>query len=80
VSTPPFLRRGNQLLTLIWLTVHFAPWYRNKMRMPVADTLKEVIEPHTGLEIPAEYITEEEALEKYLERAYGGQYDFTQTA
>lgn len=50
------------------------------MRMPVAETLRGIIEPHMGLEIPAEYITEEEALEKYLERAYGGQYDFTQTA
>lgn len=50
------------------------------MRMPVAETLRGVIEQHRGLEIPAEYIAEEEALEKYLERAYGGQYDFTQTA
>ena len=49
------------------------------MRMPVAETLREIIEPYIGLEIPAEYITEEEALEKYLERAYGGEYDFTQT-
>jgi hypothetical protein len=48
--------------------------------MPVAETLKGVIEPHTGLEIPAEYIAEEEALEKYLKRAWGGQYDFTQSA
>lgn len=50
------------------------------MRMPIVQTLKETIEMHTGLEIPAGYITEEEALNKYLERAYGGQYDFTQTA
>ena len=50
------------------------------MRMSVVQTLKETIETHTVLEIPAEYITEEEARNKYLERAYGGQYDFTQTA
>lgn len=48
--------------------------------MPVAETLKGIIEPHVGLEIPAQYITEEEALGKYLERAYGGEYDFTQAA
>jgi len=48
--------------------------------MPVVETLRETIETHKGLEIPAEYITEKEATEKYLERAYGGQYDFTQAA
>ena len=50
------------------------------MRIPVIQTLKETVETHTGLKIPAEYITEEEALNKYLERAYGGQYNFIQTA
>lgn len=58
--------------------MHFSPWYRNKMRMPMVETLREIIEAHMGLEIPVEYITEKEALEKYLERAFGGQYDFTQ--
>ena len=60
--------------------MHFAPWYRNTMRMPMIDSLRRTIETHTGLEIPANYITEEEALKMYLERGYGGQYDFTQAA
>ncbi|KAH8815401.1 putative phytanoyl-CoA dioxygenase [Xylogone sp. PMI_703] len=58
--------------------VHFAPWYRNSMRMPVVETLKETIDSVQGLEIPAEYISEEQALKTYLDRAFGGQYDFTQ--
>ncbi|KAI9732734.1 MAG: hypothetical protein M1818_007468 [Claussenomyces sp. TS43310] len=58
--------------------VHFAPWYRNQMRMPVVEALRGILEAESGLEIPAEYISEEEALATYLERAFGRGYDFTQ--
>jgi len=73
---PNFSKEARVLLSM----VYFAPWYRNQMKMPMVEELKGIVEAHPELEIPAEYITKEEALEKYLERAYGREYDFTQVA
>lgn len=52
--------------------------YRNPMRLEFADDLKDIFESQTQLEIPADWVTEAEALQNYLERGYGNNYDFNQ--
>lgn len=60
-------------------TVHFAPWYRNPMKLEFSEGLKEVIEGQQELEIPTQWVSEEEAAERYLNRGFGNSYDFNQT-
>ncbi|KAL3426458.1 phytanoyl-CoA dioxygenase [Phlyctema vagabunda] len=71
---PNMSKEPRVLLALIY----FAPWYRNKMIMPAVESIRPLLEAHTELEIPVEYISDEEASEKYLERAYGREYMFDQ--
>lgn len=58
--------------------IHFAPWYRNPMRLEFGESLKEVVGKEEGLEIPVDWVGEEEALDKYLARGFGNSYDFGQ--
>ncbi|KAJ5210531.1 hypothetical protein N7491_010338 [Penicillium cf. griseofulvum] len=58
--------------------IHFAPWYRNPMKLEFADDLKPVIEGQTDLEIPVNWVTKSEALSRYLNRGFGNAYDFNQ--
>lgn len=63
--------------------IHFAPWYRNKMRLqfgedikPVLDTLER--EQKLGLEVPVDWLDSKEAMGSYLDRGFGNSYDFDQ--
>ncbi|KAI1775715.1 hypothetical protein F4818DRAFT_414754 [Hypoxylon cercidicola] len=63
--------------------IHFAPWYRNPMRLQFSEDIKPVLEKlegqdRLGLEIPVDWITREEALKTYLNRGFGNSYDFNQ--
>ncbi|KAI6084842.1 hypothetical protein F4821DRAFT_242062 [Hypoxylon rubiginosum] len=63
--------------------IHFAPWYRNPMRLQFAEDIKGVLEKvesegRLGLEIPVDWIAREEALRTYLNRGFGNSYDFNQ--
>lgn len=58
--------------------IHFAPWYRNPMRLEFSDSVKDVVEAEKGLEIPVEWVREEQALGRYLNRGFGNSYDFGQ--
>lgn len=58
--------------------VHFAPWYRNKMRLQFADDLKPLIEGYKSLEIPVDWESKEAVTTQYLNRAFGNAYDFSQ--
>lgn len=60
--------------------IHFAPWYRNPMRLELSESLKPVIEAEKGLNIPVDWVSEEAALERYLNRGFGNSYDFGQAA
>lgn len=60
------------------IAVHFAPWYRNPMRLEFAEDLKPLVEKETGLEIPVDWVTEAEAMSRYLNRGFGNSYDFSQ--
>lgn len=60
-------------------TIHFAPWYRNPMKLEFADDLKPFIEGQTDLEVPVDWVGESEALSRYLNRGFGNAYDFNQS-
>lgn len=64
--------------------IHFAPWYRNPMRLQFSDDIKPVLEKldqdsRLGLEVPVDWVSKEEALKTYLNRGFGNSYDFNQT-
>jgi ectoine hydroxylase-related dioxygenase (phytanoyl-CoA dioxygenase family) len=59
--------------------IHFAPWYRNPMRLELSEGLREVVQAEEGLDVPVDWVREEEALGRYLDRGFGNSYDFGQT-
>ncbi len=64
--------------------IHFAPWYRNPMRLQLSEDIRPVLERldqdgRLGLEVPVDWARREEALETYLDRGFGNSYDFDQT-
>lgn len=58
--------------------VHFAPWYRNRMRLELSESLRPVIEGQQDLDIPVNWVSGQEALSRYLNRGSGNEYDFSQ--
>jgi hypothetical protein len=58
--------------------IHFAPWYRNSMRLEFGESVRGVVEGETGLEIPVDWVGEEEVMGRYLNRGFGNSYDFGQ--
>jgi hypothetical protein len=58
--------------------IHFAPWYRNPMRLELSEGLRGVVEAEEGLEVPVGWVEEEEAMGRYLGRGFGNSYDFGQ--
>ncbi|KAH8698706.1 phytanoyl-CoA dioxygenase [Talaromyces proteolyticus] len=72
---------GNQTddVRVMLAMIHFAPWYRNPMRLELSDDLKELIEAEDSLIIPVDWVTEKQALERYLNRGFGNSYDFGQS-
>ncbi|KAK1986231.1 phytanoyl-CoA dioxygenase, partial [Colletotrichum cereale] len=62
--------------------IHFAPWYRNRMRLRLADDLRprllDAAAADRPLEIPVDWVSREEALRTYLGRGFGNSYDFDQ--
>ncbi|KAL2871726.1 phytanoyl-CoA dioxygenase family protein [Aspergillus lucknowensis] len=71
---------GNQTETprVMLALIHFASWYRNPMKLELADDLKPLIEGHRDLEIPVSWVSESEATSRYLNRGFGNAYDFNQ--
>ena len=60
--------------------VHFASWYRNPMKLELADTLKNIVSEEEVLDLPVKWISEEVAASNYLQRGFGGDFDLTQTS
>ncbi|OJJ64001.1 hypothetical protein ASPSYDRAFT_84035 [Aspergillus sydowii CBS 593.65] len=73
---------GNQteIPRVMLAMIHFAPWYRNPMKLEFADDLKETIQGQSKLEVPVDWVSREEALSRYLNRGFGNAYDFSQSA
>lgn len=63
---------------LMGILVHFAPWYRNPMKLELADDIQDVLEGDKNLEVPVNWVSREEALGRYLNRGFGNAYDFSQ--
>ncbi|KAI7541394.1 phytanoyl-CoA dioxygenase family protein [Hortaea werneckii] len=58
--------------------IHFAPWYRNPMKLELSEDLKDKIQSQNDLQIPVDWVSEDEALKRYLNRGFGNSYDFGQ--
>ncbi|KAF4122905.1 Phytanoyl-CoA dioxygenase (PhyH) [Geosmithia morbida] len=65
--------------------IHFAPWFRNKMRLefgrdicPILEKLEN--EGNLGLEVPVDWVEVDMALGRYLNRGFGNSYNFSQEA
>lgn len=61
--------------------IHFAPWYRNPMRLRLGEDVKARIEDVAAeLDVPVDWVGREEVLGEYLRRGFGNSYDFGQEA
>ncbi|KAJ5985094.1 hypothetical protein N7522_012290 [Penicillium canescens] len=71
---------GNQteIPRVMLAMIHFASWYRNPMKLELADDLRPVIESQTDVEVPVDWVTKPEAISRYLNRGFGNAYDFNQ--
>ncbi|KAF2962824.1 hypothetical protein GQX73_g10751 [Xylaria multiplex] len=63
--------------------IHFASWYRNPMRLEFAEDVKPILEGlesrgELGLEAPTNWVSKQQAIDGYLNRAFGNAYDFNQ--
>ncbi|KAK2024599.1 hypothetical protein LX32DRAFT_598437, partial [Colletotrichum zoysiae] len=60
--------------------IHFAPWYRNRMRLTLAEGVRPLLDAAVDgrLEVPVDWVGREEALRTYLGRGFGNSYDFDQ--
>ncbi|KAJ3556420.1 hypothetical protein NPX13_g10139 [Xylaria arbuscula] len=61
--------------------IHFAPWYRNPMRLEFAREVKRIIEGlenrgELGLQVPVDWVPKQKLVDGYLNRAFGNAYDF----
>lgn len=58
--------------------VHFAPWYRNQMRVEFGESVRPFIDQEKMLDIRVNYVSDDEAERTYLDRGFGNSYDFSQ--
>lgn len=59
--------------------IHFAPWYRNRMRLAFGEDVKGLLEGlESQLETPVDWVRNEKILGSYLGCAFGNSYDFDQ--
>ncbi|KAI1132185.1 hypothetical protein F5Y10DRAFT_6876 [Nemania abortiva] len=63
--------------------IHFASWYRNPMRLEFAEDVKPILEDldsrgELGLEAPVDWVSKQQAMDRYLNRAFGNAYNFNQ--
>jgi ectoine hydroxylase-related dioxygenase (phytanoyl-CoA dioxygenase family) len=71
----------SQEVRVMLAMIHFAPWYRNRMRLAFAKGVRPVLERDVrGLEVPVDWIDDDEARRGSLERGFGNSYDFDQAA
>ncbi|KAF6810567.1 phytanoyl- dioxygenase [Colletotrichum sojae] len=64
---------------LMLAMIHFAGWYRNPMRLQLAEDVRPLLAGlESQLEMPVDWISREEALGTYLARGFGNSYDFDQ--
>lgn len=49
------------------------------MKLELAGDLKSFIEGQNDLEVPVDWVSESEALSRYLNRGFGNAYEFNQS-
>ncbi|KAJ2903068.1 hypothetical protein MKZ38_010489 [Zalerion maritima] len=74
---------SSQDVRVMLAMIHFAPWYRNKMRLEFAEDIKPVLEKleedrKLGLQVPVDWVSNENAMGGYLDKGFGNSYDFDQ--
>ncbi|KAG9962738.1 phytanoyl-CoA dioxygenase family protein, partial [Aureobasidium melanogenum] len=59
--------------------IHFAPWYRNSMRIEFSEDLETVLDREgSDLQIQRTLVSEQTIMDGYLNRGYGNSYNFDQ--
>ncbi|KAH8900012.1 phytanoyl-CoA dioxygenase [Thozetella sp. PMI_491] len=63
--------------------IHFAPWYRNQMRLELGEDIRPVLDEldrqgALGLEVPVDWRNTDDVLGSYLDRGHGISYSFDQ--
>lgn len=48
------------------------------MNLELAEELRPAVERETRLKVPVNWVSEEQALGRYLNRGFGNEYDFSQ--
>jgi hypothetical protein len=49
------------------------------MKLELSESLRDLLEGQQELEIPVQWVSEQDAAEKYLNRGFGNSYDFSQS-
>jgi hypothetical protein len=49
------------------------------MRLEFGQSLKPVIEGQDALDVPVDWVPDDQAMKRYLNRGFGNSYDFNQT-
>lgn len=49
------------------------------MKVELAEELRPLVDERKDLEIPTNFVSEKEAMDRYLDRGFGNSYDFNQT-
>ena len=50
------------------------------MKLELSSNIKPVVDRQGTLEVPCDWVSERDAEERYLNRAFGNSYDFNQIA
>ncbi|KAG9721669.1 hypothetical protein KCU73_g14183, partial [Aureobasidium melanogenum] len=59
--------------------IHFAPWYRNAMRIEFSEDLETLLNREgSDLQIQRTLVPEQTIMDGYLNRGYGNSYNFDQ--
>lgn len=49
------------------------------MKLELSESIRPLVEGQDSLEVPADWVSEDEASQRYLNRGFGNSYDFSQT-
>ena len=60
------------------MAVHFAPWYRNQMKLELSEETKPIVDAQQMLDVPVDWVSEQDAQDRYLNRGFGNSYNFNQ--
>lgn len=77
----PNTRTEPDAVRVMLAMIHFAPWYRNRMRLCLADDVAPLLRAAAvdrHLDVPVDWVSRAAALGSYLDRGFGNSYDFDQ--